>query len=53
MRLAPIILAVIGIWGLLYPQTLLAEEQGGGRWVFAVILALAAFAFWRSLRRGR
>lgn len=51
MRLAPVILAFIGIWGMLYPHTLLAADKGGGRWVFAVILALAAFGFWRLYQR--
>jgi len=51
MRLAPFILAIIGIWGLLYPQMLLDANRGGGRWVFVVILALAAVGFWRLWQR--
>ncbi|WP_190323176.1 hypothetical protein [Candidatus Tokpelaia sp.] len=53
MRLAPIILALIAVWGLLYPQSLLAADKSGGRWLFCLILALAIFAFWRSCRPNK
>ncbi|AQS41574.1 MAG: Hypothetical protein BHV28_08750 [Candidatus Tokpelaia hoelldobleri] len=53
MRLTPIILSAIGLWGLIYPETLLDETSGGGRWVFATILALGLFALWRAGRRNK
>gem|GEM_PF-5530845 len=48
MRLAPIILAVIGIWGTLYPNQFLEQGRGGGRWVFIIILILAVISFYVS-----
>lgn len=48
MRITPIILIFIGLAGLIYPDKFIAEESGGGRWVFIIIIALGCFAIWRS-----
>jgi len=53
MRLTPIILMAIGLWGLIYPETMLDEASGGGRWVFAIILALGFFVLWRTRRQNK
>jgi len=50
VRLAPFILAVIALWGLVCPQSLLAADKAGGRWLFLLILALAACSFCRGRR---
>jgi|GEM_PF-1162101 len=47
MRVAPLVLVAIGIWGLFYPETLLEANSGGGRWVFAVIIILGTAVIWR------
>jgi len=51
MRLASLVLIAIGIWGIFYPETLLEADSDGGRWVFAVIIALGALVIWRTIRR--
>lgn len=48
MRLAPIILAIIGIWGILYPETLSDSAKGGGRWLFILILSISVLYFYRN-----
>lgn len=53
MRFAPVILALIAVWGLFYPQSLLDSDKSGGRWVFCLILVLAGLAFWRNFRKNR
>jgi len=53
MRIASIILIALGIWGLFYPQTLLELDEGQGRLVFLLIIALGAYSLWRSLKTGK
>jgi len=50
VRLAPFILAAIALWGLVCPQSWLAADKSGGRWLFFLILALAAYSFCRGRR---
>lgn len=53
MRITPVILFAIGLWGLFYPETLIEAGSGGGRWVFAVIIGLGVFLIWRTARRSK
>lgn len=51
MRITPILLIAIGIWGLLKPETLLdLSHLEYGRWIFIVITALGAYALWRTIK---
>lgn len=53
MRITPIILIFIGIFGLIYPEKFIANGSGGGRWVFIIIIALGAFTMWRTVQRNK
>lgn len=53
MRITPVILIAIGIWGLFYPETMLDHDVSGGRWVFVAITALGIYALWRTITKMR
>jgi len=50
MRIAPIILIVLGFWGLVDPQSLLELEETQGRMVFVAVIALGGFSLWRTMK---
>ncbi|WP_447582416.1 hypothetical protein ACRPOS_002155 [Bartonella heixiaziensis] len=37
MRVTSVILIFVGLMGIINPEIFVAEESGGGRWVFVVI----------------
>ncbi|MHC5306825.1 hypothetical protein [Bartonella sp. LJL80] len=51
MRLTPFILVIIGILGLIYPEKFIAEDSGGGRWIFIIIILLGVITMWRHIQR--
>jgi len=53
MRITPVILIAFGIWGLIYPQTLLELDETQGRLVFLLIIALGGYSLWRTLKVGK
>lgn len=53
MRITPVILFAIGLWGLLYPETVIEADSGGGRWFFVVIIGLGVFLIWRTARQPK
>jgi len=53
MRITPVILIVLGLWGLIAPETISTLEAREGRILAAVIILLGGLTLWRSLRRRR
>jgi len=51
MRITPVILIALGIWGLVQPEMLSTLEAGQGRMLSLIIFLLGIFSLWRSLRR--
>jgi len=51
MRITPIILIGLGIWGLIAPESLSQLDENNGRLLAAIILALGCFSLWRTVRR--
>jgi len=51
MRITPIILIVLGLWGLVSPESLMTLEAREGRILAVVIILLGGFTLWRFLRR--
>lgn len=54
MRVTPILLIAIGLWGLARPETLLDPNHlEYGRWIFVIIIALGGYALWRTVKSMR
>jgi len=51
MRITPVILIVLGIWGLIAPEMLSELDAGNGRLVAGLVLFLGGFSLWRVMRR--
>jgi len=51
MRITPIILIGIGVWGVMAPDNLSNLDVNNGRFLAIIIILLGIFALWRSLRR--
>lgn len=50
MRITPVILVIIGIIIILYPEQML-REGAEARWVGGVLIALGVFLFWNMWRK--
>lgn len=53
MRITPLILIIIGILGMVFPEKFLNADTGGGRWVFGIIIVLGLFTMWRTIKKSR
>jgi len=51
MRITPIVLIGLGIWGLFAPENLSHLDDNFGRMLAVTILLLGCFSLWRVMRR--
>jgi len=51
MRITPIILIMLGIWGVIAPENLSSLDTNNGRILAIIIILLGIFTLWRYLRR--
>lgn len=53
MRITPIILIFIGLLGMIYPEKFLDSHNGGGRWVFVIVIVLGLISMWRIMKKSK
>lgn len=53
MRLVSFVMVLIGLVGIVNPALFIAEESGGGRWVFIVIFLLGMLKIWPIIKKTK